>query len=247
MTRRGFQQFGLIALSALLTLAAAAKDTVPVTVCHKPDIVNVAQTMRVGRADLAAHLAHGDSLGACPTWRSGPPAPIAKTGQTGCWGYGVTYFPPIDCAGSGQDGEYQKGAAANPRFTDVGDGTVKDNLTGLVWLRDANCFGALNWFDSLDSANTLASGACGLSDGSAPGNWRLPNLKEFQSLLDYGQSAPALPPGHPFVNVQTYAYWSSTTVQNYPDIAWFVRLFFGYVFYDDKLASGFAWAVRDGR
>lgn len=247
MTRRRLRQFGLIALNAVFTLAAAAKDSVPVTVCHKPDVANVSQTMRVGRADLAAHLAHGDSLGTCPTWRTGPPAPVPKTGQTECWGLNGNSYPAIDCLESGQDGEYQKGVAANPRFTDVGDGTVKDNLTGLVWLRNANCFGASTWFESLSQSNALASGACGLTDGSVPGTWRLPNIKELQSLLDYGQSAPALPPGHPFAAVETYAYWTSTTVKNYPDVAWFVRLFSGYVLYDDKLAVALVWPVKDGR
>jgi hypothetical protein len=225
-------------------LATGARAAVPVTLCHKPDTVNVAQTMRVGRLDVAEHLAHGDSLGACPTWHSGPPAPVAKTGQTGCWG-NPTGYPSIDCAGSGQDGEYQKGVAANPRFTEAGDGTVKDNLTGLVWLQNANCFGASTWFDALESANSLASGACGLTDGSAPGKWRLPNIKELQSIVDYGQSAPALPLGHPFDNVLKLPYWSSSTLQNYPASALLVHLFFGNVFYDDKPNTGFVWPVRD--
>ena len=33
-------------------------------------------------------------------------------------------------------------------------------------------------------------------------DWRLPNVKELQSLLDYGHDYPALPPGHPFIKVQ---------------------------------------------
>ena len=52
MTRHRVQRFGLIALSAFLALAAVARDTVPVTVCHKPDIVNVSQTMRVVQAAI---------------------------------------------------------------------------------------------------------------------------------------------------------------------------------------------------
>ena len=100
-----------------------------VTLCHHPpgDPTNV-QTIEVSPAAVRAHLAHGDSLGACPQ-ACGVPAAVPKTGQTGCWdinGYA------IDCAGTGQDGEYQKGVSVSPRFTDNAEGTVKDNLTGLI-------------------------------------------------------------------------------------------------------------------
>ena len=59
------------------------------------------------------------------------PAMVPKTGQT--TGYAT-----------GDDGALQKGVAwPNPRFTDNGDGTVTDNLTGLIWLKNANCANAL--------------------------------------------------------------------------------------------------------
>ena len=58
------------------------------------------------------------------------PAPIPKTGQTQCRGLQLGNL--IDCAGTGQDGEYQAGVSVDPRFTDNGDGTVTDNLTGLI-------------------------------------------------------------------------------------------------------------------
>ena len=97
------------------------------------------------------------------------------------------------------------------RFTDNGDGTVTDNLTALIWLKNANCFGAKNWATALSDANALASGSCGLSDGSIAGGWRLPNGNELHSLIDLAQSNPALPAGHPFTGVQVNLYWTSTT------------------------------------
>jgi len=81
---------------------------------------------------------------------------IPKTGQTGCWD---EQGDPVDCVGTGQDGEYQAGVSVDPKFTDNGDGTVTDNLTGLIWLRDANCFGLTNWTSALSDANTLADGS----------------------------------------------------------------------------------------
>ena len=67
------------------------------------------------------------------------PARVPKTGQTQCYDASAA----IDCAGTGQDGAFQKGVAwPNPRFTDNSNGTVTDNLTGLIWLKNANCFGS---------------------------------------------------------------------------------------------------------
>jgi hypothetical protein len=96
---------------------------------------------------------------------------------------------------------------------------VRDTLTGLLWLKNADCFGQFRtWTQALGDANTLASGMCGLIDGSVAGDWRLPNVKELLSLIDYGQFDPALPAGHPFLNVPPFAggtketgYWTSTT------------------------------------
>jgi hypothetical protein len=101
-----------------------------------------------------------------------------------------------------------------PRFTDNANGTVTDNLTGLIWLKNANCFSdRLGWSAGLDRAGSLANGECGLSDGSVPGDWRMPNRNELTSLLDLGNLNPALPTGNPFTNFQLARedrYWSST-------------------------------------
>ncbi len=49
---------------------------------------------------------------------------VPKTGQTGCWDASGT---PISCAGTGQDGESQKGVSVSPRFTD--NATVRSRTT----------------------------------------------------------------------------------------------------------------------
>ena len=209
------------------------------TLCHTAD----AQTIMVGEAAVAAHLAHGDSLGACPQACAGVPSAVPKTGQTGCWDANGA---PIDCAGTGQDGELQRGVSVSPRFTDNADGTVKDNLTGLIWLKNANCFGSQTWTDALTASNTLASGSCGLTDGSVAGAWRLPNVRELESLIDFGQLFPSLSPGHPFTEVQPNDYWSSTTSVFLPNYAWIVTLD-GGTFNLDKTWSNWVWPVRGGR
>jgi len=161
-----------------------------------------------------------------------PPAPVAKTGQTICYDAGGTV---IDCAGTGQDGAWRKGVSSpNPRFTDNNNGTVTDNATGLIWAKNANCFGAVNWETALSSVNSLSQGYCGLLDGSIAGQWRVPNFRELTSLIDYGKSNPALT-DNPFSNLQynkeypnnTRWYWSSSSLVDAKQYAWIVDLCYG--------------------
>ncbi len=146
-----------------------------------------------------------------------------------------------------------------PRFVNNGDGTVTDRLTGLLWLQMANCFSSTTWVQALGDAATLASGACGLTDGSVAGDWRLPSVNELQSLVDYEYSYPALSnalgtgqysPDDPFQWVHySYArlYWSSTSDAHYPSSAWAVGFFDGALHSNAKPYTCFVWPVRGGR
>ena len=172
-------------------------------------------------------------------------AAVPKTGQETTWA-------------AGDDGDLEKGVTwPNPRFTDNGNGTVADNLTGLIWLKDANCFGAQNWTIALSSCNSLASGSCGLSDGSVAGNWRLPNVKELQSLVHFGVYNPAVPntagtgkwtSGNPFTGVLVSSdyYWSSSTSAATTGSAWYVNLYDGMVDNVAKSSNCSVWPVRNG-
>ncbi|MBF0495285.1 MAG: DUF1566 domain-containing protein [Deltaproteobacteria bacterium] len=169
------------------------------------------------------------------------PAPIPKTGLT------TSYI-------AGDDGALQKGVALpSPRFTDNGNGTVTDNLTGLIWLKNANCFDHQTWTQALADANGLVSGNCGLTDGSHAGDWRLPNVNELQSLIDYGHVYPTLPAGHPFSSVQYKSemsyYWSSTSGAYGTDEGWYVYMALGYAGGHDKTLTNFhyVWPVRSGQ
>ncbi|HBG07820.1 MAG: hypothetical protein A2075_22915 [Geobacteraceae bacterium GWC2_58_44] len=137
-------------------------------------------------------------------------APLPRTGQTGCWDSGGA---SIACTGTGQDGDTKAGVAwPASRFTDNKDGTVTDNLTGLIWLKNARCFSSQSWQDGINSANALASGACGLTDGSKAGEWRLPNINELESLVNLQEGTPAnwlISSG--FWGVASSWHWSSNT------------------------------------
>jgi hypothetical protein len=163
------------------------------------------------------------------------PAETWRTGQT------VSYA-------AGDDGDLERGVLwPSPRFTDNSDGTVTDHLTGLVWLKNANCFGAMNWTNALTACNSLASGSCGLSDDTVAGDWRLPNRKELFSLIDHSRYSPALPLGHPFTNVQSAFYWSSTTDPDYTGDALQVFLTYGGVIPFPKTFIDYVWPVRSGQ
>jgi hypothetical protein len=144
------------------------------------------------------------------------------------------------------------------RYVDNLNGTVTDRLTGLIWLKDADCKGALTWSAAVASANQLASGQCGLSDGSNAGQWRMPNANDLESLVDVAQSAPALSAGHPFTHVnQSNAYWSSTTYAagnlsamaiRFTDGRWINGLVAGDLSFSNIKAtsSNSLWAVKTG-
>jgi hypothetical protein len=192
---------------------------------------------------------------------------VPKTGQTECWETDGTL--DADCSeasSTGQDGDLQKGVlpAVSPsdgvygsytvygwagiRFTDNLDGTVTDNLTGLIWLKNANCFGPRSWANALSDSNGLANGSCSLTDSSSAGDWRLPNINELHSLVDPTLSNPALPAGHPFTGVQSSYYWSSSTYAGYTGLAWLVLMSNGLVNTTSKSYSPiyYVWPVRSG-
>jgi hypothetical protein len=168
---------------------------------------------------------------------------LPRTGQNKCFSDTGT---EIACPDTGQDGDIQAGAVwPEPRFQDNGDGTVTDKLTGLMWTKDANPLNPTDntWQDSLDYVKSIKTG--GYAD------WRLPNLNEMRSLIDYSQHDPALPEGNPFINLTGNKYWISTSPPpdiNNPSLAWVIELNTGVstFFYSWKFDSYSLWPVRGG-
>jgi hypothetical protein len=166
---------------------------------------------------------------------------LHKTGQTASYG-------------SADDGALQKGVSIANRFAPNGDGTVTDNVTGLIWLQDANCWGPTNWTTASSNAAALANGQCGLTDGSVAGQWRLPTVNELLSLIHFGYYDPALSNDagdarwgtgtSSFTNVISERYWSATTYTVNPSDAWFVHLCCADMFNDPKTNTYYVWPVR---
>jgi hypothetical protein len=213
--------------------------------------------------DVTTFLEHfGRSIFSNPCPPDGP-APVAKTGQT-------TSYATYD------DGDLQPGVELpiNSRFEDPGDLIVIDNLTGLMWLYNANCMGSVYpewdnlgvhgdgqvpWENALNFVEQINNGWYPECQGGNPKytDWRLPTLKELQSLVHYGYSSPALPntagtgqwvENDPFNLVQTdTSYWSSTTEAQITSLAWFVSMYDGMVFNAVKSNTMYVWPVRGGR
>jgi hypothetical protein len=116
------------------------------------------------------------------------------------------------------------------RYVDCNNGTVTDTATGLIWLRDAGCLGPLSWAAANEAAAGLQDGQCGLTDGSKPGDWRLPTNAEWRATVDAATNHPLLlcrnpaltsdsgstcfgdGSGSSFLNVVPNGnYWSSST------------------------------------
>lgn len=148
----------------------------------------------------------------------------------------------ITSQADGDDGNLQKGVAwPSPRFTDHGNGTVTDNLTGLVWTKNAQQVpGEKTWSDALTACNNL--------DYAGYQDWRLPNIRELHSLVDYSRDEKALPSNHPFQAVQDMHYWSSTNYEGDITSVWVVFFPNGAVGYTYKNEDSFyVWPVRGGQ
>ena len=131
-----------------------------------------------------------------------------------------------------------------PRFSDNGDQTLTDNLTGLIWTKNGNPAtatktwqGALDYVASLNSESYL-----GYSD------WRLPNRKELMSLVNRQQGSSA-----GWLNTQGFSsvradyYWSSSSNVDSSGYAWVVNLYDGYVDGNSKGKFVYVWPVRGGQ
>ena len=158
------------------------------------------------------------------------PILIPQTGQT---------ISDVD----GDDGDLQNGMVLpDPRFIDNGDGTVTDVLTNFIWVQNAQLLGEMDWYDAIEACNDLI-----FADED---DWRLPNVREMHSIIDYGYDNPCLTDGHPFINVPGYPgiYWTSTTRPVNENEAYYIPIVNGAVNGSNKTDNlYFVWPVRGGK
>jgi hypothetical protein len=163
---------------------------------------------------------------------------IPKTDQTDCFeATGIS----VPCPGTGQDAALRVGASwPEPRFL-CQDKTVLDQLTGLMWTKDASLTHfPLLWQEALTFVEDMNR-----SKALGYGGWRLPNRKELFSLVSHSRVKPSLPSPHPFQSVFSGYYWTSTTCIRLPGQAWYVHFGGGRVFKGMKHGSYMVWPVRN--
>jgi len=239
-------------------------------------------TTAVVPADCVGTLSDGsNTIDVAISGCTPPPATaFPATGQETCWNSVGTV---IGCAGTGYDGDIRAGAALS--YTDNGDGTITDDNTGLKWeKKDDNNAGGIHDKDTTytwDNAfavhiarlnNRCANdeamdcttngdadcagvgGACGFAGHR---DWRLPNVKELQSIVNLENSFPAVSPEFNTGCVASCAvltcsctagsrYWSSSSNTVSHTGAWFVDFNGGTVADIDKIFPFLVRAVRGG-
>jgi hypothetical protein len=148
---------------------------------------------------------------------------------------------PTGLPGSTQQGE--KALAASERFVilpSFNNEAVQDRETGLVWEKSPQTSSA-RW--------SVARRICEEKNVGGRKGWRLPSLPELQHLVDPSipPPGPTLPPGHPFLGVQSAVYWSETRVGEDPKGAWAVHFGLGggavYIHWTHAVQ---AWCVHGG-
>ena len=142
---------------------------------------------------------------------------------------------------------------------------VRDNVTGLIWemktddgsIHDRD--NTYTWYDSTPETNGGGAGTPGdgtdtedfiavlnVAEFGGFTDWRLPTIKELQSIVDYGTIMPNIDTDY-FPNTVSSHYWSSSTYVNDTGFAWPVYFYYGSVDYNYKARTYYVRAVRGGQ
>jgi hypothetical protein len=165
------------------------------------------------------------------------PASVFQTGQLQCFD---SEGRIISCENTGQDGQLRIGKPwPKPRFIDNG-GSALDRLTGLTWLNPTqrrNVY--LSWYEAQAAVEAInREKISGFND------WRIPGIRELESLVDLSAHTPALAADHPFKEIGTF-YWSATTSEYETSYAWALYLQDGAIGVGYKANAEFClWPVR---
>lgn len=122
-------------------------------------------------------------------------------------------------------------------FTDNNNGTLTDNYTGLMWQKTP-IGKTYTWDSALFYASSFS--LAGFSD------WRLPTIKELQSLNDPKLVNPSFDK-NVFSNLVVGDYWASTSLFNTGSKAWDINTQYGIVTQHDKTIAEHVLLVRGGK
>jgi len=244
---------------AATAMPAFAQVCTPAQECgdvNQLDGVTVADALGVLRRSIGLSVdltCSCDGTGECPL------GGVTETGQTQCWDP-VDVAPPIDpldCVNTGQDGDVRAGIAND--FVNNGNGTITDNRTKLQWeiltddgsIHDWDDF-SYQWagaFGKIEDLNEMAF--------AGQDDWRVPNIRELQTLLNYSAYNPATHGVFAFECkagcnsdecscTKASIYWAATTYQQSSSLAWAVQFQTGLVSNSSKISYNYVRAVRGG-
>ena len=118
-------------------------------------------------------------------------------------------------------------------LVDRGDGTIFDTRANLLWQQSSSTK-QYTWKDAHTYCEKL--NLAGYKD------WRLPTIEELKTLIEK-EHQPTI---CPVFECKSDWYWSSSPGVHYPDVAWDVGFFVGYVNLDGKMFDDYVRAVRSG-
>ncbi len=235
-------------------IGAEAQTCAPVQPCGD---VNASAKVTAADALLVLKKAVGVPVGlSCECSDAGTPAcAVPVTGQTTAYG-------------AGSDGDLERGAL--PSFTDNGDGTITDNTSGLMWEKKSDDGSAHDWNNTYawsSSSNDMngpmvTSFLAALNSGSGFAgytDWRIPNVRELQTLVDFEYASPAATihpefqgnctPGCSVTECSCTIpdlYFSATSNRGAPENAWLVQFGTGATLWTRKTYKFAVRAVRAG-
>lgn len=137
-----------------------------------------------------------------------------------------------------------RGGKTAPSFVNNGDGTITDRVTGLMWQQKKQ--GPMPWVSALSSCESLSLGQ---DPFLRHDDWRLPNIKELESIADDNIVYPAIDTNYFYYvpSEHAYVYWSSTTYAGLAENAWTMSFSYGYLGYNLKTDSNYVRCVRGGQ
>ncbi len=160
------------------------------------------------------------------------PSLLPDTGQSACYdGSGNAIACPSPGESMAQDGSY---SINSPSIADNGDDTISDNNTGLMWQKEDDST-PRNWARARKHCTDLS--VAGYVD------WRLPNIRELRSIVNYGNYGPAIDAAY-FTDTDSSNYWSSTTYAGSKTHAWTVFFSSGHVNVRGKSDNSYVRCVR---
>ena len=152
---------------------------------------------------------------------------VPDTGQDLCYDWDDI----IECPDEGEDfyGQDAHYTINPPDLTDNEDGTITDNLTGLMWEQKTkeNEPNLYTYNEAITYCDELVLGE--------QNDWRMSTRKEYSTILNYGRVSPALDENYfPYSTANEVSYWTISEYHDDPNQVWKILMSFGLIYEGPK-------------